>query len=133
MILIPVQPYHGYPASLRAASLRAQDFPLNLCQNSHKPVILSGAPHRFIAGNGPCGAESKDPGDAYRTDAVRAFSTTEVRVHLFSNLFAASRRSVSVMAQIKFVASCLALQRHSRRFFDGSNFQAAMNTDVTEH
>jgi hypothetical protein len=42
-------------------------------------VILSGAPHRFIAQNSACGAESKDPGDAYLTDAVRAFSTTEAR------------------------------------------------------
>ena len=28
---------------------RAQEFPLDLCDNSNKTVILSGAPHRFIA------------------------------------------------------------------------------------
>jgi hypothetical protein len=33
----------------------------------------------------------------------------ESRVHPFNNLFATSRRSVSVMTHIKFVASCLAL------------------------
>src|ERR1700728_5126134 len=47
-------------------------------QNSHKNVILSGAPHRFIACHSAYGAESKDPGGAYLTHAARAFSTTEV-------------------------------------------------------
>jgi hypothetical protein len=46
-------------------------------QNSHEIVILSGAPHEFIASDSACGAESKDPGGPYLTYAARSFSTTE--------------------------------------------------------
>ena len=43
-----------------------------------KNVILSGAPHRFIASNSACGAESTETGGAYLTHAAPSFSTTEV-------------------------------------------------------
>jgi hypothetical protein len=46
----------------------------------HKIVILSGAPHRFIASNSAGGAESMDPGGAYLTHAAPSFSTTEACV-----------------------------------------------------
>jgi hypothetical protein len=46
-------------------------------------VILSGAPHRSIAGNSACGAESKNPGGAHRTNALQAFSTTEPEHKIF--------------------------------------------------
>jgi putative SOS response-associated peptidase YedK len=42
-----------------------------------KAVILSEALRRPVANRGLYSAESKDPGDAYPTHAVRAFSTTE--------------------------------------------------------
>jgi hypothetical protein len=45
----------------------------------NKIVILSGAPHRFIACYRGRGAESKDPEDAYLVDPVRTLSTTEAR------------------------------------------------------
>jgi hypothetical protein len=45
----------------------------------HKNVILSGAPHSFIADTVLDGAESKDPEDAYLTHAARSFSTIEAR------------------------------------------------------
>jgi hypothetical protein len=45
----------------------------------HKTVILSGAPHRFIASHSACGAESKDLGGAYLTQVARSFSATEAR------------------------------------------------------
>ena len=44
-------------------------------QTSHKIVILSAAPHRFIACYCADSAESKDPEDAYPTHAARSFST----------------------------------------------------------
>jgi hypothetical protein len=47
---------------------------------SHKIVILSEAPHRFIACHSLCGAESKDPDGAGLTHAARSFSTTKVRI-----------------------------------------------------
>src|ERR1700678_1488479 len=43
----------------------------------HKIVILSEAPHRFIACHSAFGAESKDPGSVHLTHAARSFSTTE--------------------------------------------------------
>jgi hypothetical protein len=47
-------------------------------QNSHKIVILSGAPHRFIiVCHSVCGAESKDLDGAYLPHAARSFSGTE--------------------------------------------------------
>ena len=45
----------------------------------HKGVILSGAPHRFIARHTVSGAQSKDPEGAYLTYAARSFSTTKAR------------------------------------------------------
>jgi hypothetical protein len=48
-------------------------------QAPDKAVILSEALRRSISNRGLYGAESKDPGDAYLTYAVRTFSTTEAR------------------------------------------------------
>jgi hypothetical protein len=45
----------------------------------NKSVILSEALRRSSANRALVGAESKDPKDAYPTDAVRPLSTTEVR------------------------------------------------------
>ena len=42
-------------------------------QNSHCIVILSGAPHRFIACYSACGAESKDPGGLFLPMPLGAF------------------------------------------------------------
>jgi hypothetical protein len=44
-----------------------------------KFVILSGAPHRFIAWHSACGAESKDLGGSQFTHAARSFSTPKAR------------------------------------------------------
>jgi hypothetical protein len=47
-------------------------------QTSHKTVILSEAPHRFIARhNARKGAESKDLDGAYLAHAAWSISTTE--------------------------------------------------------
>ena len=67
------QATHRLAHGLSARRIRAQEFPLDPCQNSHKNVILSGAPHRWIAGNSPRGAESKDPCGACLADALLAF------------------------------------------------------------
>ena len=65
-----------------------------------------------------CGVEGPVPSLAEGTPAAPILPTLfgpfrppkpESRVHPFNNLFATSRRSVSVMTHIKFVASCLAL------------------------
>jgi hypothetical protein len=52
--------------------------PMTSHEKSIKSQTLSEAPHRFIALHSACGAESKDPGGAYLTHAVRSFSTTEL-------------------------------------------------------
>src|ERR1700722_18379852 len=48
-------------------------------KNSHKFVILSGAPHRFIALHSAASAQSKDLGGACLTYAASGFSTTKAR------------------------------------------------------
>jgi hypothetical protein len=58
-----------------------------------KIVILSGAPHRFIACHSPCGAESMDPDGADLTHAARSFLTTEAREQDPGTSFHASESS----------------------------------------
>ncbi len=54
-------------------------------RTSHKIVILSGAPHIFIARHSACSAQPKDPEGPYLADAARVFSTTDPRFKALHN------------------------------------------------